>query len=400
MTTVPGGQPGPRALDLTVLQTLDRLQEAGRLSWADALDVARECGIDSGDDRQRERFVVELEVGRSDGLLTFDIVAQLGHARQPRRDEYAYLSTLRNFRLLTAGRDRARGQIVVPADPPGDRDDQRRFPLRVIQDAARDLGEQLDRREAVAFFSDCGIAAQEQAQVIDTAAFVEELLSERLARGTAGRREVRRFLGGWLSGELELAPAPGVRATIERKLARAGWFLREGCLEIGEPQRQAAEPDPPTSAIGEGRPAIFVVHGHQGRDTVARTLERICPAAVVILDEQPNRGQTIIEKYEQAAASTSYAVVLMTDDDVGGPDNDRLGPRARQNVIFEFGYFVASLGRRNVAVLRAPGVESFSDIDGIVWIGFGADGGWRVELARELTTAGLPVDWEALRSLG
>lgn len=37
----------------------------------------------------------------------------------------------------------------------------------------------------------------------------------------------------------------------------------------------------------------------------------------------------------------AFAIVLMTDDDVGASKGAALAPRARQNVILELGYFLA-----------------------------------------------------------
>lgn len=41
--------------------------------------------------------------------------------------------------------------------------------------------------------------------------------------------------------------------------------------------------------------------------------------------------------------------------------------RARQNVIFEFGYFVAKLGRNRVCCLYKDGTELPSDISGLIY---------------------------------
>src|SRR5262249_12750442 len=81
---------------------------------------------------------------------------------------------------------------------------------------------------------------------------------------------------------------------------------------------------------------VFVVHGQGGpaKIEVARLIERAGLRAV-ILHEQPNAGRTIIEKFEHHGAVAGYAVVLMTPDDVGGPDGGPMQPRARQNVIGE-----------------------------------------------------------------
>jgi len=40
-------------------------------------------------------------------------------------------------------------------------------------------------------------------------------------------------------------------------------------------------------------------------------------AEPVILHEQPNKGRVLIEKFEPSAASTGFAVVLLTGDDLG-----------------------------------------------------------------------------------
>jgi predicted nucleotide-binding protein len=144
---------------------------------------------------------------------------------------------------------------------------------------------------------------------------------------------------------------------------------------------------------------VFLVHGHDGaaKHEVARFVERLTGKAPVILDEQPNRGRTLLEKFQETAGSANYAIVLATPDDVGrsrslGPEKD--APRARQNVVFELGFFFASLGRGHVAVLN-NGIEKPSDIDGIVYFSY-PSGNWKVELAKEMHAAGIAVDMHRL----
>lgn len=86
---------------------------------------------------------------------------------------------------------------------------------------------------------------------------------------------------------------------------------------------------------------VFLVHGHDQAvlQEVARFLERL-DQDVIILREQPNRGRTIIEKFEDYG-DVGFAVILLTPDDRGGPASDPPDaqcPRARQNVILELGY--------------------------------------------------------------
>lgn len=140
---------------------------------------------------------------------------------------------------------------------------------------------------------------------------------------------------------------------------------------------------------------IFLVHGHDALalQETARFLEKL-EQDVIILREQPNRGLTLIEKFEDYA-DVGFAIVLLTPDDRGGPVTvpyDEQKPRARQNVLFELGYFIGRLGRNRVCALYRPGVEIPSDYSGVLYREFDEKGAWRLELARELKAAGLPVD--------
>lgn len=139
---------------------------------------------------------------------------------------------------------------------------------------------------------------------------------------------------------------------------------------------------------------VFIVHGHDGeaRETVARFLSSI-GFEPIILNEQANKGRTIIEKVE-ANADVGFAVVLLTPDDIGRAKNaTELEPRARQNVLLELGYFMARLGRDKVCALRRGEVSIPSDFAGVVWEAMDDAGAWRQKLGRELQAAGHQVDW-------
>ena len=139
---------------------------------------------------------------------------------------------------------------------------------------------------------------------------------------------------------------------------------------------------------------VFVIHGHDigARESVARFLRELA-LQPVILHEQPNKGRTIIEKFEDYA-DVRFAVVLLTPDDVGARSEEptELGHRARQNVIFELGFFLGKLGRKRVCALKTRGVETPSDYDGVVYVDFDVPGAWKLSLVRELKAAGLCID--------
>lgn len=147
-----------------------------------------------------------------------------------------------------------------------------------------------------------------------------------------------------------------------------------------------------------GNAHVFVVHGRDERalNECARFVETLGLVAVV-LREQPNQGRTIIEKFE-GHADVGFAIVLLTGDDRGASaENESFNPRARQNVIFELGFFVGRLGRHRVCALYQPGVELPSDFAGVVYEELDLRGAWKLRLAQELRSAGLPVDLNRMR---
>lgn len=138
--------------------------------------------------------------------------------------------------------------------------------------------------------------------------------------------------------------------------------------------------------------SVFVVHGHdeETKEKVARFLEKL-GLEPIILHEQASKGKTIVEKLENYT-TVAYAVVLMTPDDVGGTSKEDLHPRARQNVVFEWGYLIGYLGRDKVCLLYDEQVELPSDMHGIVYEPLDKRDGWRLRLAKEMKSAGLDVD--------
>lgn len=140
---------------------------------------------------------------------------------------------------------------------------------------------------------------------------------------------------------------------------------------------------------------VFIVHGHDElmKTSVARFVERLGLESIV-LHEQPNSGRTIIEKFIDYS-DVGYAIVLLSGDDRGGPANDALETyqmRARQNVIFELGYFIGKLGRSHVTALHREGVEIPSDYTGVLFVPFDTGGVWQLQIAKEMKAARIKVD--------
>src|SRR5215831_12330240 len=170
-------------------------------------------------------------------------------------------------------------------------------------------------------------------------------------------------------------------------LNRAITALEDKIADLGISQEPAVVPV-------EFSKDVFIVHGHDdpAKTEVAHLIERAGLNAV-ILHEKPNAGRTIIEKFEAHGGSSGFAVVLLTPDDVGGPNRGDLRPRARQNVIGEMFWFAGKLGRGRICALKKGDLEIPTDFAGIVYTDMDDRGTWKAKLLQELETAGYEVDW-------
>jgi predicted nucleotide-binding protein len=145
--------------------------------------------------------------------------------------------------------------------------------------------------------------------------------------------------------------------------------------------------------------SVFIVHGHENetKETVARYVEKLGFRAIV-LHEQPNKGKTIIEKFESFADRVDFTIILLTPDDIGASISKKNEPkyRARQNVIFEFGFFTAKVGRSKVCALVKGNIEIPSDYSGVIYIPIDESGAWKMALVKEMKNAGLVIDPDKL----
>jgi len=140
---------------------------------------------------------------------------------------------------------------------------------------------------------------------------------------------------------------------------------------------------------------VFIVYGHDAaaREQLELILRRL-KIEPIVLQNIPGGGDTIIEKLE-ILTDTDFACVLLTPDDEGYPTGQETEkkPRARQNVVLEFGMVLAKLGRRRVAVLvKGHNLERPSDIDGLIYLPFNnhVDDA-KIALATNLQEAGFDI---------
>ncbi len=223
---------------------------------------------------------------------------------------------------------------------------------------------------------------------------------DTIARKVGNREELYVVLDNSYSPGLEGEMEPFYNAFVRKSTAPApapksvafntSFHGMASGVQIGD-QNQMQAPVTNRPVAGTTK-QIFIVHGRdeQLKETAARFLEKL-GLLPIILHEQPDKGRTVIEKFEQCA-EVGFAVVLLTPDDVGSLKDGELHPRARQNVIFELGYFIGRLGRERVVALHRDEVELPSDYAGVIYTSVDAGGAWKFALARELKAAGMDVD--------
>jgi predicted nucleotide-binding protein len=230
-------------------------------------------------------------------------------------------------------------------------------------------------------------------------AAIDDALSDAFGNRTPDyeRYKVARNLD---TASLNYAFPPPIKQVIdglvrgkERAITLLGQAIRTLEERLADLERTEAIEDTAT-VRPQPFPVVFIVHGRDdgAKTEVARLIERAGLTAI-ILHEQPNAGRTIIEKFEDHGGAAGFAVVVLTPDDVGGPDKDHLQPRARQNVIGEMFWFAGRLGRDRVCALIKGDIEMPSDFAGVGYTPMDDRVDWKAKLLGELEAAGYNINW-------
>jgi predicted nucleotide-binding protein len=142
---------------------------------------------------------------------------------------------------------------------------------------------------------------------------------------------------------------------------------------------------------------VFIVHGHDEamKESVARTIEKLGLEAV-ILNERSDDGMTIIEKLT-AYSDVDFAIALFSPDDMVYAKNDVheiFKYRARQNVIFELGYFIGKIGRKRIILIlkEEENFEMLSDYLGVAYTKYDKNKQWQIKLVQGLKSCGFNID--------
>ena len=114
---------------------------------------------------------------------------------------------------------------------------------------------------------------------------------------------------------------------------------------------------------------LMIVHGHDAaarmelENFLLKNFPHVKPMTMI---DKSDSAYTLPEKFERMATGVRGALAILTPDDLARTlKTSTESVRARQNVIFEIGWFSAKFGRGKCLLLVRGDVEIPSDLSGV-----------------------------------
>lgn len=229
--------------DIELLRSIDDRDRRGQLFSALTghqllYEFVQAAGALAELDQLRVPFAQEVLRARQAGHLTFDDRVWNQHLADPDQDPNMWLQQIRDFRLTAAGRNQARGRVIFVPLPDPTEDDGRLIAGTTLELLARSIGGVYSDYQLPKFLRDAAVPDEFVPPVVASDTKWEYVLGvlEKLDKGgSAARRTLRAFIGGWLDHRLPNDPTPDERRQIITQLARQGWRIQDGRLVISEP---------------------------------------------------------------------------------------------------------------------------------------------------------------------
>jgi predicted nucleotide-binding protein len=146
--------------------------------------------------------------------------------------------------------------------------------------------------------------------------------------------------------------------------------------------------------VQEENKKIYIVHGNDAHmnDKVSSFLGKLRLDYVLLEEENSERK---LKEFKKAAKECGYAIILFSAEDIGrnvSSSSDKV--RAAQKVIFQTGFFLSHVGRKNLIILYAEDkeIESPFDFDELAYAPFDSSGNWKSFLIKEMARSGIFID--------
>jgi uncharacterized protein (TIGR02391 family) len=230
--------------DLQLLRLIDDLEERGDVGplW-NGLGLLQKASegkqITWGVDERP--FAQELLLAHDAGYLIW-VHRGMTVGPDPGGNAHSWLQEVNEIRLTIAGRDRARGRVVLIALPDPDEDDGRIIAGLTLEEIARALGETYTGNQLPRLLKDSGLPPAFVPEKVEGSkwSWVFSVFDNMHEGGSEARRALRTFIGGWLEGFYSMPPSPDVKKRVVALLGQEGWHVRDGRLVVGEKTFDAA----------------------------------------------------------------------------------------------------------------------------------------------------------------
>lgn len=170
---------------------------------------------------------------------------------------------------------------------------------------------------------------------------------------------------------------------------------RRIAVEIAKRLRERSKflPEP------HNEPVLFIGSSTEGQEIANDIYQRFARKPVVPKpwsDGVFQASSTSIESLVIASKEADFAALVLTADDMT-VSRHKAKPSPRDNVIFELGLFMGTLGRERVFILKPKGIDVRipSDLLGVVWLEYLRAG--RKSARLKLTCEKM---WESIRRIG
>lgn len=224
--------------DLQLLRSIDEMEQQGSyIGTGHRLleELARRKGVPWNEEMRA--FAIELALANAAGYLTWtDRSSTYTVKFGPTSDPNMWLQTIDDIQLTLEGRDRARGRVIQVELPEPEEDDNRIITGLTMEEIARSIGDTYTVSQLPRYLRESGIPEDTIPPEVsgDKWQYVLGVLESLHEGGSAARRSLREFIGGWLEGYFHAPPPTDVRKRVTSLLAQQGWHVREGRLVIGE----------------------------------------------------------------------------------------------------------------------------------------------------------------------
>ena len=143
----------------------------------------------------------------------------------------------------------------------------------------------------------------------------------------------------------------------------------------------------PAGAASSSNKVLFVTHGPKDPSSEA-VMQFIQQLSMPVVEADHTNG--LIETLE-AQRDMGFVIVMNAADTV---ENGKAS--LSDSSVFKLGYCAGKLGLRRMCMMNGPSHPNVGDSQGIAHVAVDVNGGWQLQLARQMKRAGCDIDLNRL----